>query len=172
MALADLVPMVPAVPINRYLWSKIAELDPDLVMEYNGVMPFFPLGESASGENAWDGHEKPTVVYDRMMVINPSPFYPIKKEQIHYAIKANPSDSIVWGSAFQYILDGMDDVAQEINKYNKDKDYGLFPPRSALQTSPRSQVRGHRGTIPPTSSTSPNLSLIPNITTIWVMASQ
>ena len=126
MALADLVPMVPAVPINRYLWSKIAELDPDLVMEYNGVMPFFPLGESASGENAWDGHEKPTVVYDRMMVINPSPFYPIKKEQIHYALKANPTDSLVWGSAFQYILDGMDDVAQEINSYNKDKDFGIF----------------------------------------------
>ena len=31
MALKDLVPMVPAIPINRYLWSRIAELDPDLV---------------------------------------------------------------------------------------------------------------------------------------------
>ena len=79
MALADLVPMVPAVPINRYLWSKIAELDPDLVMEYNGVMPFFPLGESSSGENAWDGHEKPTVVYDRMMVYQSQSFLPHQK---------------------------------------------------------------------------------------------
>ena len=170
MALADLVPMVPAVPINRYLWSKIAELDPDLVMEYNGVMPFFPLGESSSGENAWDGHEKPTVVYDRMMVINPSPFYPIKKEQIHYALKANPTDSLVWGSAFQYILDGMDDVAQEINSYNKDKDYGIFSSTTfgSSRPLPRSQVRGHKETTPPTNSTSLSLLSTQNFTTIWV----
>ena len=31
MALKDIVPIVPAVPINRYLWSVIAELDADLV---------------------------------------------------------------------------------------------------------------------------------------------
>ena len=43
MALKDVVPLVPAVPINRYLWSRIAELDPDLVMSYEGVMPFYPL---------------------------------------------------------------------------------------------------------------------------------
>ena len=124
MALKDVVPMVPAVPINRYLWSKIAELDPDLVISYDGIMPFYPLGESAAGDAPWDG--KPTIVYDRMMVINPSPFYPIKKEQIHYALKAGPSDSLAWGSAIQYILDGMDDVAKEINAYNADKMYGLF----------------------------------------------
>jgi len=124
MALKDMVPMVPAVPVNRYLWSKIAELDPDFVLEYNGVQPFFPLGESASGGTPWE--ELPTFVYDRMMVINPNPFYPIKKEQIHYALKANPSDSMALGSAVQYILDGMDDVAQDINAYNKDKDYGIF----------------------------------------------
>ena len=124
MALKDMVPMVPAVPINRYLWSKIAELDPDFVLGYNGVQPFFPLGESASGGTPWE--ELPTFVYDRMMVINPNPFYPIKKEQIHYALKANPSDSMALGSAVQYILDGMDDVAQDINAYNKDRDYGIF----------------------------------------------
>ena len=50
MALKDLVPMVPAIPINRYLWSRIAELDPDLVMEYNGVIPFYPLGETSAGD--------------------------------------------------------------------------------------------------------------------------
>ena len=124
MALKDLVPIVPAVPINRYLWSKIAELDPDLVMSYEGIMPFYPLGESAAGDAPWDG--KPTVVYDRMMTINSSPFYPIKKEQIHYALKASPSDSLAWGSAIQYILDGMDDVAKDVNAYNADKMYGLF----------------------------------------------
>ena len=51
MALKDLVPMVPAVPINRYLWSRIAELDPDLVIDYEGTMPFFPLGESSAGDS-------------------------------------------------------------------------------------------------------------------------
>ena len=124
MALKDVVPMVPAIPINRYLWSRIAELDPDLVIDYEGTVPFFPLGESAAGDNPWNG--KPTVVYDRMMVINPSPFYPIKKEQIHYALKASPTDSLIWGIAIQYILDGMDDVAQDINAYNKGKDFGIF----------------------------------------------
>ena len=34
MALKDIVPIVPAVPINRYLWSVIAELDTDLVLGY------------------------------------------------------------------------------------------------------------------------------------------
>ena len=124
MALKDMVPMVPAVPINRYLWSKIAEFDADFVLQYNGVMPFFPLGESSSGGSAWDG--LPTIVYDRMMVINPNPFYPIKHEQIHYALKAHASDSLALGSAIQYILDGMDDVAKDINAYNADKDYGIF----------------------------------------------
>ena len=99
MALKDLVPMVPAVPINRYLWSKIAELDPDFVLEYEGVQPFFPLGESAAGDTPWK--DKPSFVYDRMMVINPNPFYPIKKEQIHYALKANPTDSMALGPAIQ-----------------------------------------------------------------------
>jgi len=124
MALKDVVPIVPAVPINRYLWSKIAELDPDLVISYEGIMPFYPLGESAAGDAPWDG--KPTIVYDRMMNINSNPFYPIKKEQIHYALKAGPSDSLAWGSAIQYILDGMDDVAKEVNAYNADKMYGIF----------------------------------------------
>ncbi len=124
MALKDLVPMVPAVPINRYLWSNIAELDPDFVFDYQGVQPFFPLGESAAGDNPWK--DKPSFVYDRMMIINPNPFYPVKKEQIHYALKANPSDSMALGSAIQYILDGMDDVAQDINAYNKDQDFGIF----------------------------------------------
>ena len=87
--------MPPAVPINRYLWSKIAELDPDLVIDYEGILPFFPLGETAAGDSPWDG--KPSVVYDRMMVINPNPFYPIKKEQIHYALKADPTDSLSLG---------------------------------------------------------------------------
>ena len=79
MALKDIVPIVPAVPINRYLWSVIAELDADLVLGYNGIMPFYPLGESAAGDAPWDG--KPSVVYDRMMVINPNPFYPVKRSR-------------------------------------------------------------------------------------------
>ena len=124
MSLRDIVPIVPAVPINRFLWSRFAELDPDLVAEYDGVIPFYPLGESAAGDAPWDG--KPTVVYDRMMVINPNPFYPIKKEQIQYALKATPSDSLVWGSAIQYILDGGDDVARDVNAYNAGSNFGLF----------------------------------------------
>ena len=124
MALKDIVPIVPAVPINRYLWSVIAELDADLVLGYNGIMPFYPLGESAAGDAPWDG--KPSVVYDRMMVINPSPFYPVKKEQIQYALKATPSDSLIWGSAIQYILDRGDAAAQEVNAYNASMNYGLF----------------------------------------------
>ena len=40
--------------------------------------------------------------------------------------KPSPTDSLIWGSAFQYILDGMDDVAQDINAYNAGKDFGIF----------------------------------------------
>ena len=79
MALKDLVPMPPAVPINRYLWSKIAELDPDLVIDYEGILPFFPLGETAAGDSPWDG--KPSVVYDRMMVSIPILSTPSRKSK-------------------------------------------------------------------------------------------
>ena len=43
-----------------------------------------------------------------------------------YALKATPSDSLVWGSAIQFILDGGDDVAREVNAYNANQNYGLF----------------------------------------------
>ena len=165
MALKDIVPLVPAVPINRYLWSKIAELDPDLVMSYNGIMPFYPLGDSAAGDAPWD--QKPNIVYDRMMTINSNPFYPIKKEQIHYALKALPSDSLTWGSAIQYILDRMDDAAQEVNEYNADMNYGLF---SIALGSSKPHHRSHHPvpsvTTQSISSTSVDLSSTLSITTM------
>jgi hypothetical protein len=106
--------IVPAVVVNNYLWDMMRILDPT-ADRYEGVVPFFPLGDSAAGAAEWNN--KPYFVYDRMYVVNKSPFYPTKKEQIHYALKGNESEVLVWGSALQFILDREDDAGKDINEW-------------------------------------------------------
>jgi hypothetical protein len=106
---------VAAVYINNYLWGVIKKIDPDFVSSYNGIVPFFPLSESASGDAPWN--DKPSIVYDRLFTVSKSPFYPIKTEQIHYAVKATENQSLYLGSAIQLILDRQDDAAKDINEF-------------------------------------------------------
>ena len=50
-----------------------------------------------------------------------SAFYPVKKDHILYAVKATDIESLQWGLAIEYILDRMDDAAQDINEWNRQK---------------------------------------------------
>lgn len=108
---------LPVVTVNQYLWHTMKQVDPTLVKQYKNTIPFFPVSDSASGTKSWEN--KPYVIYDRMLRSTASPFYPTKKEHILYAVKGGEVDSLEWGMAIQYILDRMDDAAQDINDWNR-----------------------------------------------------
>lgn len=139
-SLADLD--VAPVYVNNYLWAVMQKIDPSLTAKYNGVVPFFPLGETAGGNAAWD--DKATVVYDRLFTFKKSPFYPIKTEEVHYAVKGTEEEVLLWGSAIQLVLDRMDDAAQDLNDYVR-RNYPnacikfnhlkVFMPSSAVSTA-------------------------------------
>lgn len=116
--MADL--SVPVLTVNGYLWNTIKEIESSaFAKKYGTKIPFFPLGDSASGTKAWE--DRTYVLYDRMMVMRNDPFYPIKKEQILYGVKGKPADLFEWGAAIQYILDRQDDAAQDINNWNSNQ---------------------------------------------------
>ena len=108
---------LPVITINNYLWSVMKQVDPTLDKAYKSKTPFYPISDSATGTKSWEN--KPYFIYDRMLKMTGSPFYPIKKEHILYALKANDIDTLEWGMALQYILDRMDDAAQDINVWNR-----------------------------------------------------
>jgi hypothetical protein len=78
------------------------------------------MSDSASGTKSWE--TKPYVIYDRMLRMTKSPFYPIKKEHILYAVKGKEESTLEWGMAIQYILDRQDDAAQDINDWNRSQE--------------------------------------------------
>mgnify|MGYP003332016327 CR=1 FL=1 len=108
---------LPVITINNYLWSVMKEVDSSLEKTYKSQTPFFPISDSATGTKSWEN--KPYFIYDRILKMTGSPFYPIKKEHILYALKANDINTLEWGMALQYILDRMDDAAQDINEWNR-----------------------------------------------------
>lgn len=108
---------LPVITINNYVWHVMKQVDSTLNKKYNSGTPFFPVSDSASGTKSWEN--KPYFIYDRMLKMTGSPFYPIKKEHILYNLKANDIDTLEWGMAIQYILDRMDDAAQDINEWNR-----------------------------------------------------
>lgn len=110
---------LPVITINNYLWSTMKQVDATLNKTYNSKTPFFPISDSASGTKSWEN--KPYIIYDRMLKMTGSPFYPVKKEHILYAVKGNDVDTLEWGMAIQYILDRMDDAAQDINDWNRNQ---------------------------------------------------
>lgn len=113
--MADL--SLPVLTVNGYLWDTIKGIEsPAFAKKYGTKIPFFPLGDSASGTKSWE--EKTYVIYDRMLKMKNNPFYPIKKEHILYAVKGKPNDIFEWGAAIEYILDRQDDAAQDINSWN------------------------------------------------------
>jgi len=111
---------LPVITVNNYLWSVMKQIEPTFVKKYGTVLPFFPISDSASGTKSWE--TKTYVIYDRMFQSTSSPFYPIKKEHILYAVKGKEEETLEWGMAIQYILDRMDDAAQDINSWNRLQD--------------------------------------------------
>jgi len=114
MSLTDLT--LPVLAVNGYLWDTMKEIEPSFAARYGSTLPFFPLSDSATGAS-WEN--KPYIIYDRMMRTTGSSFYPIKKDHILYAVKATDIESLQWGLAIEYILDRMDDAAQDINQWNR-----------------------------------------------------
>ena len=107
---------LPVLTVNGYLWSVMKQLEPTFQKKYGNTIPFFPISDSASGTKSWEN--KPYVIYDRMLKVTGSPFYPIKKEHILYGVKGKEEETLEWSMALQYILDRQDDSAQDINSWN------------------------------------------------------
>lgn len=108
---------VAPLAVNNYLWETMKTIEPSLsqTKNYGQKTPFFPLGDSASGNKSWEN--KTYVVYDRMFKTMKDPFYPIKCEEIRYNLRAKEEDSFTWGSVFQTILDRQDDSGKDINAW-------------------------------------------------------
>lgn len=113
---------LPVLTINNYLWDVMKQIDPTLTQakKYGNRVPFFPMSDATSGTKSWEN--KPYIIYDRMLRMTGSPFYPIKNEHILYAVKGKEEETFEWSAAIQYILDRMDDAAQDINDWNRSQD--------------------------------------------------
>lgn len=107
----------PMTVINGYIWDTMQKIDGSLAAPYNGIIPFFPLSDAATGTQSWE--DKAYVIYDRMITLNRSPFYPVKQENILYSVKGNEEQTIQWSLAIQIIADRMDDAAQDVNAWNE-----------------------------------------------------
>lgn len=122
---------IPPLAVNGYLWDTMKQLDPTLTQakKYGSKIPFFPIGDSASGQKQWEN--KPYFIYDRVFRFASSPFYPKKRESFLYYLKAPVIDSLQWSAAVQLILDREDDAAKDINDWirlqpNGCDDYPLY----------------------------------------------
>lgn len=105
----------PALAINSYLWDTISTLHPSFVSQYNGIVPIYPVYDSTAGDAKWK--DKPYIIYDSLLRVNPSPFYPLRKEQVMYQVKGDINDVIGLRETIINILNRGDDVAREINEY-------------------------------------------------------
>lgn len=113
---------LPALTINGYLWDVMKRIDPTLTQtkNYGNKIPFFPMSDAASGTKALEN--KSYIIYDRIIRTTGKAFYPIKREHLMYYVKGSEESSLEWGMAIQYILDRMDDAAQDINEWNRSQD--------------------------------------------------
>lgn len=113
---------LPALTVNGYLWDVMKRIDPTLsqTKNYGSKIPFFPMSDAASGTKAWEN--KSYVIYDRIIQSTGRSFYPIKREHLMYYVKGKEEQSLEWGMAIQYILDRMDDAAQDINEWNRSQE--------------------------------------------------
>lgn len=116
MSLSDLG--VAPLAVNGYLWDTLKAIEPTFDTAYGQKTPIFPLGDSSSGSKSWGN--KTYIVYDRMFKLGYGAFYPKKSEQILYYVKGNETDSLLWGSAIQIILDREDDAGKDINQWIRD----------------------------------------------------
>jgi hypothetical protein len=120
---------IPSLAVNGYLWKTMQrfydankeEEDPSLDKVYEGKLPFYPVGDSAAGDEPWDN--KPYFVYDRVFRFSSQPFYEHKRESTLYYLKAREKDSLEWAAIVQLILDREDDSAKDINAWIRDQWY-------------------------------------------------
>jgi hypothetical protein len=110
---------LPAITINNYVWDVMKKVDSTFSKQYGQTVPFFPINDAKSGTKSWEN--KPYVIYDRILRNTGKPFYPIKREHLIYAVKGSAKDALEWSMAIQYILDRMDDAAQDINAWNREQ---------------------------------------------------
>jgi hypothetical protein len=114
---------IPSLAINAYLWDTMKQLSesqnngngPNLEDAYGDTVPFYPVGDSAAGDNPWE--DKPYFIYDRVFRFNSNPFYELKRDSTLYYLKANETDSLEWSAILQIILDREDDAAKDINEW-------------------------------------------------------
>lgn len=108
---------VAPIVVNNYLWDTMKQIQPSLsqTKNYGQKIPFFPLGDSASGNKSWEN--KAYFIYDRMFKQMKDPFYPVKCEEVRYHLKGKEDDTFLWGSAIQMILDRQDDSGKDINEW-------------------------------------------------------
>jgi hypothetical protein len=111
---------LPVLAINNYLWDTMKKIQPSLSSDYGDIVPFYPIGDSASGDEPWDS--KPYFVYDRVFRFSSNPFYPQKRESVLYYLKAREIDSLQWSAALQLILDREDDAAKDVNDWIREQD--------------------------------------------------
>jgi hypothetical protein len=117
---------VPVLAINHYLWDTMKTIEPSLSGQYEDITPFYPIGDSSSGDQPWD--EKPYFIYDRVFRFSSSPFYPTKRESVLYYLKAREIDSLQWSAALQLILDREDDAAKDVNNWIRSQENALDYP--------------------------------------------
>jgi hypothetical protein len=116
----------PVLAINNYLWDTMKRISPGLAATYGNTVPFYPIGDSSSGDEAWDS--KPYFIYDRVFRFNSSPFYPAKRESVLYYLKAREIDSLQWAGVLQLILDREDDAAKDVNDWiRSQEDFANYP---------------------------------------------
>lgn len=105
----------PALAINSYVWSVITDLHPEFVAQYKGIVPIYPVYDATGADAKFKG--KPYVVYDSLLRVNPTPFYPIRKEQLIYKITGDVQDVIGLRQTMIDILNRGDDAGRDINKH-------------------------------------------------------
>jgi hypothetical protein len=126
---------VPTLAVNGFLWdtmqqiynANIEENEQKLADKYDGKVPFYPIGDSAAGDEPWD--KNPYFIYDRVFRFSSKPFYEHKRENTLYYLKAREIDSLEWSSVIQTILDREDDAAKDINDWIRAQEDGndLYP---------------------------------------------
>jgi hypothetical protein len=106
---------IPSLALNGYLWDTMKRLDSNLSNKYGDEIPFYPIGDSAAGDEPWDS--RPYFVYDRVFRFSSKPFYEHKRESTLYYLKARERDSLEWSGVLQLILDREDDSAKDVNAW-------------------------------------------------------
>lgn len=108
--------------VNSYLERQLKDFG--LVAENVTDSPFIPVNPSNIDDlygNILEGAQYPDpimIVWDRMLRVNPSPFYMRKREQIVYTIHSSSLDNVLGAHrVISEALDRMDASAEDVNAW-------------------------------------------------------